>query len=540
MSRFVRALPVVMLTASLVAPAATGMVNGSSGPPPPSNGPNPATLTRDLRASGFRVNPGYPMLWSQEACQQYLYPAFKTCFGNNPVSPYVIPVVKAWPNEHVGPSRPNAFGKVRPGYTPFYRLDPREALVFYGKMPPPGKFMGLQTFEWSQPGHWKTEDFRKWAHTPDRPYPMQYLFETIPPDDPKADRTLSWTSLGDSVNDVVMRRQSGDPWGRTRYFITTPSATTDQAVRRALEAQGVSSSHIFTEKIPSRDELGRIGPLGMGKNAIDFYTFFRYAIPDDQVAAQRWFARPPLTVLRVRAPSGLGPVQRYGMLTYGKRTAQSEAYLAGDLRDLVQAVCDRVRRSARLRSADCAQPPPDSSFVPDPAQDYGWNAPYCRKTHMFCGDQHDAGLYWTKPLPLDAGQVYAVVDTLATETGNATYVGLGVNDASRFLSPTGVTDATLKGSAHGYAATVEHPGKFFVHYFTRSCAVLEGLPGRPQNCTEITPQMVPPKGITNAPGHPSLRGMFWPGLRDYIAPGTEYGPDTSKLLRPRILTFTGR
>jgi len=37
---------------------------------------------------------------------------------------------------------------------------------------------------------------------------------------------------------------------------------------------------------------------------------------------------------------------------------------------------------------------------------------------------------------------------------------------------------------------------------------------------------------------PSLRGMFIIGLRDYIALGTQRGPDSSKLLTPRILTFT--
>jgi hypothetical protein len=80
--------------------------------------------------------------------------------------------------------------------------------------------------------------------------------------------------------------------------------------------------------------------------------------------------------------------------------------------------------------------------------------------------------------------------------------------------------------------------KFYVHYFTRDCRVLEGLPGLPDSCTEVTPDMVPRKEDTTVAGHPELRGMFWPGLREYIAPGTAHGPDTSKLLRPRILTFT--
>jgi hypothetical protein len=45
-------------------------------------------------------------------------------------------------------------------------------------------------------------------------------------------------------------------------------------------------------------------------------------------------------------------------------------------------------------------------------------------------------------------------------------------------------------------------------------------------------------GDTDALGDPTLLGMFWPRIRDYIKPETARGPDTTKLLTPRILTFT--
>lgn len=492
-------------------------------------------LVGDLRRTGFRVNPGYPMLWATDTCRVYLYPALKNCTGNNPASPYMMPVVKSWPNEHVGPSPVNSYGPVRPGYTPFFRMDPRDAIVIYGQMPPPGKYMSEQTYFWSQPGHWKAKDYRRWAHTPNRPFPMQYLFATIPPNHPKAGRTWIFSSLGIAVNNVVMQRQSGEPWGKNRYFIVTPSATTDRAIRRALQRQGVPNRFIFTEEIPSRDKFGAIGPLGMGKNAIDFWSTFKEAVPTDPNAFKQWWANPPLTVLRVRAPSSLGPVMRYGMLSYPKPRARSEAYLAGDLQNLLKAVCTRTSSTAHLQGPNCTQPPASSIidwFSP--------TEPDCRPIHMWCADQHDATGVVAPPLPLDSGQVYAMVSTLATETGNATYVGLGINDASVFISPVGggATDATLKGSANGYTATVKHADKFFVHYFTRDCNKLKGLPGWPQNCTEITPQMVPAKSDTKAPGHPALRGMFMTIMRDYTMPGTTGGPDPAKLLRPRILTFT--
>ena len=504
------------------------------------------TLVGYLRKRGFRVNQGYPMLISKDPeaiCKNYTYPALHTCLGLNPAAPYVTPVVKSWPNEYVNRATVNMFGPVRPGYTPTYRLDPREAVVIYGKMPPPGRYMGWQTWEWSKRGHWKAKDYYKWAAAPRRPFPMSLLFSTMPPPNPKSGRVWSFSALGENVNNVVMQRRSGYPFGKTRYFIITASATTDRAVRRALRAQGVPNNFIFTEEIPSRDKYGPIGPLGMGRNAIDFNTWFRYAIPASQDAGNKWRSQLPLTVMRVRAPASSVPVRRYGSMIVGKRAARSEAYLAHDLQKLVTAVCDRASSTSHMTSADCAQPPPASSFFVDivhELDDGNWTGPYCRHINMNCdGDNSDTAFLYNKPVPLDSGQVYAVVDTLATQTGNATYVGMSVNDAASLFTPSNVGDTSLKGSADRYANTVKNTGKFFVHYYARDCTPLKDLLGnRPDDCTPITTAMVPNRGDPTALGEPALQGMFQLGIRDYMLPGAALGPDSSKLLRPRILTFT--
>ena len=506
------------------------------------------TLVNYMRRRGFQINPGYPILYAKDAaatCKQYTYPALNTCFGANPAAPYVIPVVKAWPNEYVDPAMVNTFGLLRRGYTPTYRLDPREAIVIYGQMPPPGRYMGLQTWEWSQRGHWKAKDYATWARDPNNPIPMSLLFSTMPPPKPKADRVWTFSALGDNINNVVMARRSGDPFGKNRYFIITPSASTDRAIRRALQAQGVPDRYIFTEQIPSRDTSGPIGPLGMGKNAIDFNTFFRYAVPASADAGTAWRNQLPLTVLRVRAPASVGPVKRYGLMRSGKRTARSEGYLAGDLQRLVQAVCDRTSGTLHLSSADCRQPAPASAFFVDVVREldhHNWTGPYCRKVNMNCdGDNSDTAFFYSHPVPLDSGQVYAVVDTLATQTRNATYVGLSINDAASLFTPSNLLDTQLKGTAAAYASTVKNTDKFFVHYYTRNCNVLGPLLGMTnvsRDCTTVTTAMVPPRGDPNALGDPALQGMIMLGIRDYVLPGAALGPESSKLLRPRILAFT--
>jgi len=132
-----------------------------------------------------------------------------------------------------------------------------------------------------------------------------------------------------------------------------------------------------------------------------------------------------------------------------------------------------------------------------------------------------------------------VVSTLATETGNGTYVGLSVNDASLLKGVLNVDDKKLKGSAKSYVGEVPNPEtleKFFVHFFTRDCAAIAGLTD-PGACTTITTDMVPLAGDDAAPGDPELHGMFSAAVRAYVARGSERGADPTLQLRPVVLTF---
>ena len=540
------ALTLMLIPAGSGVAFARGQHRASSLAPAAVPTPDPFTaeLIDNLEQSGFQVTQGYPALYSFDPnCLQNTYPVYGNCFLGNPAAPYVLPVVKSWPDEYVDPATKDGWVDTPDGYSATYRLDPREAIVIYGQMPPPGRYMGLQTWEWSEHGKWKTKDYNYWANMPDLAISMQYLFDTIPPNDPKSQRIITFSALGDTINNVVMERQShvspfSDPLSsppvvRTFYFIITPSAATDYAIRLALQEQGVTNNYIFTEQIPRRDDLGPIGPLGMGKNAIDFISAFRYAVPDPdyQTQAQDWRDNPPLTVLRLRAPASLGPVQRYKLLTFEPRTANSEIPLKEDLQNLVDAVCSSVSNNSNLTSTDCVQPP----VMTDPVRELGWVGPYCRDVGMDCqGDQQEAIYYLSSSLSIDSGQVYAIVDTLATETGNATYVALSANAASIMGGVANILDTSLEGSAGGYSATLVNPDTlFFVHYFTKDCSVLDAVlanvPGGKANCTDLSDESL---------GDPTLRGSFVFSLRDYIAQGTERGPDSSKVLAPRVLTFT--
>jgi hypothetical protein len=477
-------------------------------------------ITRDLTAQGYEVTQGYPMLYTQQDCDGYSYPIILNCLGNNPASPYVFPVVKSWPEEFVDPATVNAFGRTRQGYSATYRLDPREAIIVLGELPPPGRYIGLQSYVWTK--EWLTPDAPFDTSAPVyqavqvlAPELIDYLFGTVPRN---PSRILSVSTLSNAINNVIIERQSGAAFGQTRYFIITPDQAMDRAVRSSLALAGVSAEHVFTEPIPRRDEVGEMGPLGLDSTADDFVTAIRYARPYNEHAAHTWWTNLPLAVLRVReSPSSDRPAEPFPPFVVDARTAEPEDVYADDLNNLVGQVCLRWGQAC------------DTRQLIDMQLDLGLFGPKCRAIGQDClGDQQESSQFVAPSRVLDPGWVYAMVGTLGTATGNATYMGLSINDMSKLKGVLDVSDTRLAGSAASYSGTVNNTGKFYVHYFARNCNAIESLTDG--ECSAITEDMVPLLGE-------SPQGLFSVIVRSYIRPGTARGPLSSEQLRPVILRF---
>lgn len=555
MSGFVSRAAFALVLAGAIAGMSLGPAAQGAPPPGPSTAATPATaaltqrLIRDLKQNGFEVTVGYPKLYEQSDCDAYTYPVMENCYGNNPAAPYVMPVVKPWPDEYIDPETVNAFGKTRPGYSVTYRLDPREAIVVLGELPPQGRYMGLQSWvfskEWLTPeSPWDVDAQQYFAAL--APDLVGYLFGLVPPN---PTRVQSFSSLSNNINNVVIEEQSGAAFGQTRYFVITPDQAMDRSIRQALDRVGVAGDVVFTEPIPAADELGSIGPIGLDAQANDFVTLMRYAMPQDERAAMRWRRSLPLTVLRIRQdPASDRPAEPYPLFVADPRTAVPEADFAPSLNQLVGNICDRAAGdpwNLDLTGSGCAGAAAvPSSVMIDLLNDLGQFGPECRSIGMNClGDGQDASYFLAKSRALDGGQVYAVVGSLATRTGNATYVGLSVNDISTLKGVVNIPDTDpkdLDGDLTGSAEVFEDAGQdfspFFVHFFTRDCSTIEGLAGGA--CTSITEDLVPRAGDETAPGDPALVGKFSAAVRAYVKPGTTRGPDPGLQLRPRILTFT--
>nr|NLI50281.1 hypothetical protein [Propionibacterium sp.] len=484
-------------------------------------------VANDLRQRGFEVARGYFTLYTEADCP-YSYEVLRSCLGNNPAAPYVLPVVPAWPDEWVDPGTAGIVGPTLPGHQASYRLDPREALVVIGELPPPAAYFGLQTYLLSRPGTWSVTS-AQYAFVRDRvPALLNTFFTTLPKN---ADRVQLFADLGDPVNHVVIERGSGAAWDQVRSFVITPDQTMDAAVRQALLRTGVPDRQVFTEPIPSR--LGDT-PLavGLGEESDDFLTVLRYAMPvdggGDASDSTRWRENLPLVVLRVRDTRPSHQALPYPAASFEPRsgTTPPETILSTDLVTLAEAVCSRWGQPC-----DPVATPRVSPLL-NLRTALSLTGPECVKVGMNClAPTEDTAYFMSARLPLPEDRVYAVVGALGTRTGNATYVGLGLNSSVTQLGFDNVDDKALAGTADAYE--VPNRDRFFVQYFARDCsrAGLDSLTaGSP--CYSVGDQLpvcTDPSDLTCS--------MLVLSVRNYLLPGSQRGPAPGLTLSPRVITL---
>ena len=459
-------------------------------------------LQADLEKNGYQVARGYWTLFTMADCRTAIAVA-GNCYANNPAAPYILLALPPWKDEYVDPLLHNAFKEVQGGMSVTFRLDPREALVIVGLLPPPGRYFGVQTNVYSREGSLNLAHpvYQALEKTPDV---RSMLFSLSP--DPA--RVLIFASIGNSTNNVVIERQAGSAFGQARSFISTPDAVMTRAMTAALGRVGVDASAVFVE--PVSPSLVR---LGLGRSADDLMMFMRYAMPEDSLAGEQWRQRLPFAALRVRDRDTTRALEPYPTLPYEARGADSEATLAADRTALIAEVKALWRQPAAL----------DTPFVNSYSR-VGLVGQLCLRPDlpMNClADTQDTDTYRMSPgVSIDGGEVLAVVGTLATATRNATYVSLGVNRAAVLMGVANVSDAQLTGTATAFKAKVPSYDKFYVYYFARDCAGLA-------HCLAL-PESVVPRGET-------IKFM----QRSYMRPMTQRGADAPQLLNPAVIVLNG-
>ena len=477
-------------------------------------------LIVDLKKQGYQVARGYPKLYTMDDCT-YSFETMKSCYGNNPAAPYIMFAVPPWSEEFVDPATKLAWGPTDEGYDSSFRFDPHEAIVIFGILPPKAAYFGIQTYLFTREGTFDKTSKQYTIISKNFTPMLDYLFAMVPKN-PK--RVQAFSSLSNSNNNVVIESQSGAAFDQERFFIITPDQVMDSTVRKALAKIAVAESNIFTEPIPSTMRIGLDEP------ADDFLTIIRYAMPYDNgepgAPSDTWRKNPPLIILRLRDTKSDRSSEPYGPAVLETRTAVDESFLAADLSNLVAEVSSKWGQPCVQE--DCSDRA--MKFIDLQSPPIHLVGPACTEIRMNClGDTQDTTYQATTNLPLDQGEIYAVVGALGTETGNAVYVGLSVNDFGMLKGIGNIGSDTLKNTAMEYAGKVNNTDKLYVYYFTRDCTNLQTLTGG--NCFSITETMIPSCSDPASPTCARLKLV----QREYIHQGTQRGPDSTLTLPPRLI-----
>jgi hypothetical protein len=207
-------------------------------------------------------------------------------------------------------------------------------------------------------------------------------------------------------------------------------------------------------------------------------------------------------------------------------TTPPETDLASDLITLAKAVCSRWGQPCNLEGKDFDQRvPPLLNMQPKPLLLTG---PECVKVGMNClAPNEDAAYFMGKKLPFPDDRVYALVGALGTQTGNATYVGLGLNSSRTQLGFHNIDDDKLAGTANAY--DVPHHELFFLQYFARDCLRIKDLT-EGSHCSSMDDLLPRCYDI----GDPNC-AMLVLSVRDYLLPNSQRGPAPELTLSPRLI-----
>lgn len=516
----IKTLSVLLITAVLSLTAAAAPLPASS--LPESNLPDDVAakarlLADNLTQQGFEVLQGGSLrLYTVDDCPAS-YQEMGLCYANNPAAPYVGLSLPPWDKEYIDPATDTAFGY---DLRAPYRLDPREAIVILGDLPPQAAYFGLQSYVVTRQAHFdKHSDLYQYLLSLNKPDLLAVFFTPVPQNH---QRILVFASLGNSINHVVIEEQSGEAFSQERSFIITPDQVMDAAVRAAMSELSIPAEDVFTEPIPSNLILG------LNKPSDDFVTVIRYSMPadggDPGDPSDIWRKEPPLAVLRVRDTRPGRQAETFSPAVIEERSYTSEFYLQEDRMDLAMAVAQRWGQPQKISQA--------ARFMVLQQAPFNLLGPECIEIGQNClADTQDTSYQYSLPLPITDSQVYAVIGTLGTQTGNASYVGLGLTSTIRLLGFDNLSDADLKDTASAYSAQVENTDKFFLYYFTRDCSVLDGLTDG--NCLEISLDDIP------ACNDPTLEtcDKLSLSLRDYIYPNSRRGPNDFYKLTTLVIPF---
>lgn len=428
-----------------------------------------ARLTAALRAAGFTVQAGTFTVAELAGCCDPL----RSCFGNNPSSPYLLCNLPRAP----GQTAANPLEEPS-GASAAWRLRADEAVVLVGRAPPSAAYFGLTPYVF------------------DRDYGAR-------------GRQTVFASLGDTLNHRVLATAgtpdgaAGDPFGRDTFVVATSDRGVDDRVRAAAESAGYPRAVMNRVTFPAAT-----GRFGLDAAADSFALLGRVALFADAAAGAAWLAAPTLTALRVTPMSSAAPVPATPPTDRRRGTGATEAALAAALSRLEAAIFARHRLlTPRAITVNTAEVDPVACLA-DGTNCNGDNRDtvYPRSTFF--------------SFPEGAASFVMVYGVNHEAAGKATYSNFSVYALRHLLGVASVTSRQLRGSAEDYLPGDPMAAQLYAWRVARRC-------GATPHCVEIP---------SDCPGVPTA-GLANVTFRAYLEPATRTRPLQSELLTDRVVVL---
>lgn len=476
-----------------------------------------------LRASGYQVAQGNAFLFTNAECPTFVA-IFGSCFGNNSAAPYVVPQPPT-EGSYVNPDYAaplNTPGPNGQNTNIVYRLSDNDALITVVSYPPTGAYFGYQSYVFT---------------SAISNYPTSLPLQVVAPHGSNpASRYELFGSIGNDVNNVIVQNQFQSPWnGQVVVYVSTSNQVLAVDLVQQLSANGVKAKAIMVEKIGANVRTGN------GQLADDLVTLIRYAVPQDQSAADNWLNNLNANV-KVYKVSKTTAVTRYPTNRYTPRTSNSELLLTAPLDEMASLLNGWLAAVQPTQTIQTQTFAPTTLYDPVTQSPTGLVGSECIEKGTICaGDNQDTYTYALSPkIQLSGNDTMIVAGVNHNLLANSSYISLAIYNAAEAAGvasasqtnpdAVGFNKGTLTGSAEGVLRDLGL-------YNLASPALKLALPKLyvsliSRNCTYATSYCVSLEGTSLIPAGANI-DMY---ERAYLRPGDTTSADLNNMLRPRVIS----
>lgn len=404
----------------------------------------------------------------------------KSCFGNNPATPYVAFWLPPAPGQ-----TGRSILKTPAGLAVDWHLGPDEAVVYIGQTPPECSYYSYRSYVF------------------DKFYPIEGEYKRI------------FGDLGDALNQKTIKTEGtpdgsvGNPFNQTTFIVSTADRGIAERIIEAAESAGYPSSIINIDAIPSP-----LLNMGLDNSSDTFAFIIRLNFFQDPLAGNAFVSNPPGTILRITPIEPVEPdpypVPQLRVRGTGNT---SELNLMPALNELRAAI---LARYGNLSAADMGT----QVWLYTPAQGYDGIQ---RGVNVF-GPNRDAFYLnsTTFTLGSDPDEFLIVYGVNHAATGKAIYSNFALYGADILNGVGCVNSQNLSGTSEEFLPGNPAAKYLYVWKVARNCSGDE-------QCLEI-PWGVKAYGI-------ELDQPAYVGFRGYLEKNRTIGSSYDEILYDRVIKF---